>query len=367
MNKIVLLALVAFVTMFKAGMSLRLSKISTSLSVSHGSNWRSAGSLFSTRSTSLNAQTANSITSPYKYSEFPELEVDASNLVSYSGDLLVIPFYRPPKNADKNQFKQDIKNLIPAELQDDIKSLVADIIDEGNFKGESQTKVVVRLQSNSAMKYVALVGLGLNPKKEVGDYEVSLAAKLGKTIATIVKDVNAKSLGIVSPNIANAGLTQLFLGLQDGLYNDNRFKKVPEDGHDPITLKKFSLLGSSSSVSKDISLTYKLTAAIAKGVNFAKDLVGAPPNCKTPEVIAELSKEIASQGKLVCKILNQKECEELNMGAYLGVQQGSKFPPQFIHLTYKPENPSPETVKIALVGKGLTFDSGGYNLKAGPG
>ena len=55
------------------------------------------------------------------------------------------------------------------------------------------------------------------------------------------------------------------------------------------------------------------------------------------------------------------------MGGYLGVQQGSKFPPQFIHLTYKPANPSPDVVKIALVGKGLTFDSGGYNLKAGAG
>jgi leucyl aminopeptidase len=55
------------------------------------------------------------------------------------------------------------------------------------------------------------------------------------------------------------------------------------------------------------------------------------------------------------------------MGAYLGVQQGSMFPPQFIHLTYKPTNPTADVVKIALVGKGLTFDSGGYNLKAGAG
>lgn len=50
-----------------------------------------------------------------------------------------------------------------------------------------------------------------------------------------------------------------------------------------------------------------------------------------------------------------------------GVQQGSKFEPQFIHLSYKPEAPTADLVKIALVGKGLTFDSGGYNLKTGPG
>lgn len=51
------------------------------------------------------------------------------------------------------------------------------------------------------------------------------------------------------------------------------------------------------------------------------------------------------------------------MGGYLSVQQGSQFPPQFIHMTYKPTNSSPDVIKIALVGKGLTFDSGGYNLK----
>jgi leucyl aminopeptidase len=52
----------------------------------------------------------------------------------------------------------------------------------------------------------------------------------------------------------------------------------------------------------------------------------------------------------------QEECEELGMGGYLGVQQGSKFPPRFVHLTYKPENPTADVVKVALVGKGLTFD-----------
>lgn len=55
-------------------------------------------------------------------------------------------------------------------------------------------------------------------------------------------------------------------------------------------------------------------------------------------------------------LLLQDECEALGMGGYLGVQQGSKFPPRFVHLTYRPENPFPNVLKIALIGKGLTFD-----------
>lgn len=66
------------------------------------------------------------------------------------------------------------------------------------------------------------------------------------------------------------------------------------------------------------------------------------------------------------KILGERECQELGMGCYLGVQQGSMFSPQFIHATYRSANISPASKKhkVALIGKGLTFDTGGYNLKA---
>lgn len=64
-----------------------------------------------------------------------------------------------------------------------------------------------------------------------------------------------------------------------------------------------------------------------------------------------------------CHILGQQKCEELNMGGFLAVQQGSKFPPQFLHMIYKNKNTQNGGKKIAIIGKGLTFDSGGYNLK----
>jgi leucyl aminopeptidase len=159
------------------------------------------------------------------------------------------------------------------------------------------------------------------------------------------------------PGASNAGISQLFLGLHDALYIDNRFRKIPEKGFKTPKIKSLALLGcTSEDVVEHIGLTYKLSEMISSGVNFAKDLVGAPPNSKTPVVIASLASKIASEHNLEIEILGQKECEDLKMGGYLGVQQGSKFPPQFIHLTYKPENPSADISKVALIGKGLTFD-----------
>ena len=67
------------------------------------------------------------------------------------------------------------------------------------------------------------------------------------------------------------------------------------------------------------------------------------------------------------QVLEKAECEALGMGSYLGVSEASDEPPKFIHMTYRAPGSTAGIKVIALVGKGLTFDSGGYNLKAGPG
>jgi len=313
------------------------------------------------------------VTSPYTKSGMQNVSVEGSSSFEYAGDVLVIPFYKPTaqNKADDTVLISQLKIETPDQLPKSIKDIVFNILDDGNFKADSNSKLVTRIfDSTQSIKYVALVGLGVDPKKEPIDMEVTSANKLGKSVAAISKEVNAKSLGIVMPKgFANPGMSQLFLGLHDALYVDNRFKKMPEGGHKRASLSNIHMLGLSESISKSVELNYKLTEIIAQGVDFAKDLVGAPPNCKTPTVIADLAREMSADHKLECRILGEKECKEMKMGGYLGVQQGSNQPPQFIHLTYKPENPtSPYAVtKVALVGKGLTFDSGGYNLKAGPG
>jgi len=298
------------------------------------------------------------MSSTYSSSDRLSFAVTTSPPATYAGDVLVVPLY-----SDKT----NLKARIPATLPKDIQAIIADIIDEGVFKAEASQKQLTRIMNNS-VKYIALVGLGPDPKKkESGDMEIASAVRLGKAVASVVKDVKANKVGIFLPTIGNSGLTQLLLGIHYDSYTDNRYKKVPEEGHKPLTLSTVTLVGCPENVSKDSEITHKLTEMIASGVNFARDLVGSPPNYKTPVVIADLAKELASTHNIQCKVLGEKECKDLGMGGYLGVQQGSKYPPQFVHLTYKPDKPTGDVVKVALVGKGLTFDSGGYNLKAGAG
>ncbi|KAJ0504030.1 putative aminopeptidase [Helianthus annuus] len=100
----------------------------------------------------------------------------------------------------------------------------------------------------------------------------------------------------------------------------------------------------------------KYTEDICSGVILAKELVNAPANVLTPVLAEEAAKIAAAYSDVfTAKILDTEQCKELKMGSYLGVAAASTNPPKFIHLCYKPPNGFTKT-KLALVGKGLTFD-----------
>ena len=103
----------------------------------------------------------------------------------------------------------------------------------------------------------------------------------------------------------------------------------------------------------------------ASAANFARDIVNEPGNVVTPEYLADLAMKISKESGMSCEIFNEKEIVKKGMNAFYGVARGSKNPPRFIHLTYKPKNKqkSKNIKKIALIGKGITFDSGGLSLK----
>jgi leucyl aminopeptidase len=139
-----------------------------------------------------------------------------------------------------------------------------------------------------------------------------------------------------------------------GLYADQRFKSEPEPQSLPA---RVSLLG----LAQGAAAGLVAVEATCAGVELARRLVAAPPNKVTPQALADEAAALATAFGLELKVLEREECEALGMGAYLGVAQGSDLAPKFIHLIVRPEGEV--TRRVALVGKGLTFDSGGYNLK----
>ncbi|NPA51042.1 MAG: leucyl aminopeptidase [Epsilonproteobacteria bacterium] len=99
---------------------------------------------------------------------------------------------------------------------------------------------------------------------------------------------------------------------------------------------------------------------IALSVNFVRDIVNTPPDDFYPKIMAKVAKDIANEYKLEVNILKKKDIKREKMNALLAVARASSRAPRVIHLAYKPKNPKK---KVALIGKGLTYDSGGLSLK----
>jgi leucyl aminopeptidase len=106
---------------------------------------------------------------------------------------------------------------------------------------------------------------------------------------------------------------------------------------------------------------------IADAQNFARDLINEPSNKLTPKILAERAEAMANDVGLAVDILDEKRIADLKMGALLSVAQGSVEPPRMMILTYTPANPKPGAPVIGLVGKAVTFDTGGISIKPADG
>jgi leucyl aminopeptidase len=106
---------------------------------------------------------------------------------------------------------------------------------------------------------------------------------------------------------------------------------------------------------------------IGDAQNFARDLINEPSNKLTPRILAEKAEEMAKEAGLAVEILDEKKIADLKMGALLSVAQGSPEPPRMMVVTYTPANPKPGAPVIGLVGKAVTFDTGGISIKPADG
>ena len=238
-------------------------------------------------------------------------------------------------------------------------AVVNDLVDEQEFKGAAGSSVFTRV-AGMPFKHVGLVGLG-DADAITGDAWMALG-KEATAQATKAK-VNTVAVGKYWMGDEEAAFRGKANGIAAGAFlgsfEDSRFKSDAKPG----SVKTVHVL-----TQPGVDVTPEIAAGKAKasGVVLTKQLVAAPPNVVTPTALATVAKQIADAFPETCsvKILEKEECEAMGMGSYLGVSEASDEPPKFIHLTYKAKDAKKT---VAVVGKGLTFDSGGYNIKAGAG
>jgi leucyl aminopeptidase len=271
-----------------------------------------------------------------------QIRATDTSYLNWSGDALAIGLFE-----DATEVTGKL-----AQLDEKLAGTIAELIDEAEFKGKANSTAATRVGGSSPIRKIMLVGLGKADTLKLDGIRTAAAA-----IARLAKQEKSKSLGISLPVVDSdpAATAQVITeGILLSLHQDNRFKSDPEDkGAKLETVELLGFTGQDGAVTRGEQMT--------SGVILARELVAAPANTVTPITMAETAQQLASDYGMAIEILEQQECEQLGMGAFLGVAKASELPPKFIHITYKPEG-TPKR-KVAIVGKSLTFDSGGLNLK----
>eukprot|EP00850_Spirogloea_muscicola_P014252 SM000101S09250 [mRNA] locus=s101:164179:167129:- [translate_table: standard] len=284
----------------------------------------------------------------------------AANALAARGDLLLV-LVTEEDVADGAQWGPEL-----AELDAALGGALAELAAEEEFKGKPGQSTIVRLQG-APFARAGLAGLG----KAAGLAAPGPWRGVGVALAAAAKQAQAAAATVIVPDGSSGGMStesrvaaasSLAAGAVLGSYEDTRFKKESKK----VSLKQVAIsgLGPALELEPELGRAMRLCA----GIILAKQLVNAPANVLTPQALADVAEGIraAHADVMQLTLLDEAACAELGMGAYLGVAAASTNPPRFIHLKYTAPS-GPVDKKLAVVGKGLTFDSGGYNLKTGPG
>ena len=259
--------------------------------------------------------------------------------VAAKGDLLVVCVADPPK---------PLTGPVAA-VDSALGGLVARAVKDREIDGKAGSTALFRAAAGLASPRVVVVGVGAGARE---DWRAA-----GKAAAQTACRVKARSVAVVPPESASAAdVSALVEGFGVGAYRFDRFKTADDAPAVPRRL----------AVHSPVVRTADLRRAdrVVEAVNGARDLSNTPGNHLTPTLLAERAKELADGiPGLSCTVLGRARLEKLGAGALLTVAQGSEEPPRMIVLRYRPPG-APRTGEVlGLVGKAVTFDTGGISIK----
>ena len=245
-----------------------------------------------------------------------------------------------------------------------LRGTISDVIAAGDFTGKSGEMLVLYTRGGTIPAgRVLVIGLGeagkfdLRAARNAAATAVRKARDLGaKTVATIV---HGAGIGGLDPAAAAAALVE---GTRLGLYRFEGYRsKPPKDWKpDPET---FTVLGKDPAHLAAFQVGIARAEAVAAGVILARDLVNTPANYMTPSIMAERAAVLAQETGLTFDVLGRAKCKSLGMGIFMAVAEESEQEPKLIILEHNAGRD--ELPTVVLVGKGVTFDSGGISLKPG--
>ncbi|MFA6178705.1 MAG: leucyl aminopeptidase [Candidatus Methylopumilus sp.] len=257
-------------------------------------------------------------------------------------------------------------SVAAASIDTAAQGFISEVLKRGDMDGKLGASLLLHSVPGILSARVLLVGLGKEREFKESDYRKAVStsikalAKTGvTTAASFLAEIAVKKQD-VSWKVA-----QLVEVASDSVYRFDQMKgkAAKEDSTKSKGMTHLVISVLERSEIKSAEAGMKQGQAISSGVQFAKDLGNMPPNICTPTYLADQAKALAKTHGLHVQVLDRAEMEKLGMGSFLGVAQGSVQPPKLIVLQHKKGKKTQKPV--VLVGKGITFDTGGISLKPG--
>ncbi len=230
----------------------------------------------------------------------------------------------------------------------------------GDLGEKTGSTMLLRAVAGLAAERVLLVRLG-----ERGKYDVTAFRDAVRGATTALKSLGARDavLPVTDFVVSGRGLPwtvrSTVLGLREGFYRFDQLKTQQKPAAPALVAVTLAIAGAPVTLQAQAAL--KEAVATADGADFARTLGNLPPNICTPSYLADAARKLAKQFKLGIEVLERRDMEKLGMGALLAVTRGSHQPPKLIVLRYR--GAAKKKKPLVLVGKGITFDTGGISLK----
>jgi leucyl aminopeptidase len=236
---------------------------------------------------------------------------------------------------------------------------VRELIASGEVTGKLFESVLVHRPEGLKAKRLLLIGGG--KAKSFSSYELR---RLAGAAVRFLKTRSVRSFALVMPQLASPQETTKAVveGAFVGNFDADTYKSDRKDQR----IEEITLVASNENDKAPMEEAIRLGRIIGESQNFTRELVNEPGNHMTPTMLGERAQKMAQEVGLKCEVYGPEKLHELKMGAFWSVAQGSEQPPRLIVLRYEPEG-APEKPVLGLVGKGITFDSGGISIKPSDG
>lgn len=240
-------------------------------------------------------------------------------------------------------------------LADETRSQLADLRESGELNGKAYERILIHRPAGMAARKLLVVGAG---KKE--KFKAFQIGRLAGAAVRFLRTRGVHEIGWLAGDETNA--SQLQLIAEGALLADYDADRYRTERNGDFRVRSFVVAGERLVSSSELQNAVDRGLAIGEAANFTRLLVNEPANRMTPTILAEQAREMAARFGLEFQELGEEEIRKLKMGAFLAVAQGSAEPPRLLVLRYLPTD-APQSPLVGLVGKGITFDSGGISLK----